>query len=208
MIPRIALVDDEPAIHTMLDAILNGALEPPRPQRLFGKSAAEDSASKEPVAPQASVPFVVTHFSDPGAARDALAAAAAGPEPFCLLLTDLRMPGQNGTWLIREARRIDPGIRLIVFSSYSDYSLDELTASAGNSQFIYLDKTVPPMVVQQAIRREVAAWETEMRCLCHDEHPVSPIRRLAVLSKDIKPPVQPDAASWPMESTHESPVSR
>ena len=208
MIPRIVLVDDEPAIHTMLDAILNGALEPPRPRRLFGKPAAEDSYSKELAAVRAEAPFSVTHYSDPVTARDALAAAAAGPERFCLLLTDLRMPGQNGAWLIREARRIDPGIRLIVFSSYSDFSLDELTASAGNSQFIYLDKTVPPVVVQQAIRRELASWEVESQRLWHDEPVVSTMHRPGDISMGTKSPPQPDAAIWPKESSHESPVSR
>lgn len=39
-----------------------------------------------------------------------------------LLLADLRMPGMDGLTLIREARRLHPGLRVIIITGYSSES--------------------------------------------------------------------------------------
>lgn len=39
--------------------------------------------------------------------------------PYDLLVADLRMPGMDGLTLIREARRLQPGLRVIIITGYS-----------------------------------------------------------------------------------------
>lgn len=39
--------------------------------------------------------------------------------PYDLLIADLRMPGMDGLTLIREARRLQPGLRVIIITGYS-----------------------------------------------------------------------------------------
>lgn len=53
-------------------------------------------------------------------AEDAVSALARLVEkPFDLLITDLKMPGHDGLWLIREARATCPNLPVIVITGYS-----------------------------------------------------------------------------------------
>jgi len=49
--------------------------------------------------------------------RTAIARLRAGP--YDLLITDLKMPGIDGLSLIREARRLDPALPVVVITAYS-----------------------------------------------------------------------------------------
>lgn len=50
--------------------------------------------------------------------REALLALEAGP--FHALVTDLRLPGMSGLELIRRARQLQPGLRVILMSAYGE----------------------------------------------------------------------------------------
>jgi len=54
--------------------------------------------------------------------------------PYSALLTDIRMPGENGWWLAREARSVDP--RLPVLYMSGDSSADWGTEGVPGSQMI------------------------------------------------------------------------
>ncbi len=150
MKPKIAFVDDEPAMHEMVRSILRIPRNT-QPLDLFdnGQSVAEESHGEE---------FPVEFFDCPLTARDALKKAYQEGNPFHLLVTDVRMPKKDGIWLVEEARRIDPRIRLIVFTAYADFSMETLKKKAGNPSFIYLEKIVPPLVFKQAVESELATW--------------------------------------------------
>lgn len=47
------------------------------------------------------------------------ALARLGKKPYDLMITDLKMPGQDGLSLIREARVTSPGLPVIVITGYS-----------------------------------------------------------------------------------------
>jgi len=61
---------------------------------------------------------------------------AAATESFDIVLTDIRMPGMDGFELIRELKEIDPGMKFIVLSSYSDYEYTRQAIQAGVSDYI------------------------------------------------------------------------
>lgn len=147
---RIAFIDDEPAMHEMVRSILRipGTTQP---MDLFdsGQTRAEESHAEE---------FPVEFFNCPLTARDALDKAHQEGNPFHLLVTDVRMPKKDGIWLVEEARRIDPRIRLIIFTATADFSMETLKQKAGNSSFIYLEKLVSPLVFKQAVESELVTW--------------------------------------------------
>ncbi|MFC4306029.1 response regulator [Cohnella boryungensis] len=64
------------------------------------------------------------------------AIAAAGKEAFDIVLTDIRMPGMDGFELIRELKRLDPGMKFIILSSYSDYEYTRQAIQAGVTDYI------------------------------------------------------------------------
>jgi excisionase family DNA binding protein len=54
-----------------------------------------------------------------GAADATSGLARLGEKSYDLLITDLKMPGHDGLWLIREARVNQPGLPVIVITGYS-----------------------------------------------------------------------------------------
>lgn len=53
-----------------------------------------------------------------------------------VLLLDLRMPGLNGLELLRETKRTDPGIEIIVVTGLTDPSVVTAARGAGASDFM------------------------------------------------------------------------
>lgn len=149
---KMAFVDDEPSMHGMIQAILLGGRSP-KPARLFAPEKEEPPAEQEEPA------YRIDYFSGAEAAQRALEESRKENRAYALLMTDIRMPGHDGTWLIRQARQIDPEIRIIVFTAYADATVEELGESAGGQDFVYLEKTVSPTVIKQAVNSELATWQ-------------------------------------------------
>ena len=76
-------------------------------------------------------------------------AKQANAEPLDLLLTDIRMPKMNGLKLIREARKIMPGIKAIIMTAYGDENIQEKAMELG--QCGYMDKPFRPEMLIKII---------------------------------------------------------
>ncbi len=66
-------------------------------------------------------------------AEQALELLTQRPTP--ILVTDLRMPGQGGVWLVREARRLWPDMAIIVLTAGQDGGAARQCLEAGADQF-------------------------------------------------------------------------
>ena len=154
---KILVVDDESGVHEMIATMLKGR-DKPKPVDLFS-----GQHQSPPSSPVASTTHLITHLHDAEEAQEAMEQAYQNQEPYQLLITDLRMPGRSGDWLIRQSRRLDSRIRVIVFSAVADVSLEQIRESAGEGSFIYLDKMVAPMVFVQAVESELATWHANYR---------------------------------------------
>jgi two-component system nitrogen regulation response regulator GlnG len=63
------------------------------------------------------------------------------------VMTDIRMPGQSGLALLKEIRRIDPTLPVLVMTAHSD--LDSAVDAFGSGAFEYLFK---PFDIDAAMR--------------------------------------------------------
>ena len=59
--------------------------------------------------------YQVMSFSDPLAALNAL---KNNPTEYCILVTDLRMPGLSGFELAREAKKLNPDILVVLMTAF------------------------------------------------------------------------------------------
>jgi nitrogen-specific signal transduction histidine kinase/CheY-like chemotaxis protein len=57
---------------------------------------------------------------DAASAARAMEMYATADPPFRLLITDVSMPEMDGTELVRRLRRVDPGLRVLLFTGYSE----------------------------------------------------------------------------------------
>lgn len=70
---------------------------------------------------------------------------------FDLLVTDLRMPGMNGTALAREAKRLQPGIKVVIVTGHPSQASAIAAVNIGVDG--YLIKPFHPMDVLMATAR-------------------------------------------------------
>src|SRR2546430_1221668 len=73
-------------------------------------------------------------------AQEGLKLLEAHPDEIGLLMTDQRMPGEKGVWLLEKARHLRPGIVRILATAYSDM---EAAIAAVNTGAIYKYVTKP-----------------------------------------------------------------
>ena len=151
MIPKIAIVDDEKSNLEMIRAILEKKPPPPA-ENIFSDGQIESREVEQ------TAEYSIFLFDDPERAKLVLQEAHDQNTPFALLITDLRMPTRDGLWMVRQARQIDETLRVIIFTSYPEVSIEELNEAAGGKNFIYLEKSVPPTVISQAVLSELTNW--------------------------------------------------
>lgn len=85
---------------------------------------------------------------------------------FDLLLLDIQLPGGDNLEMIASARQKQPGVPILIFSSYDEmlYGLNYMKAGANG----YLSKTAPPPITKVAIEK-VLKGETYLSPLLQEK---------------------------------------
>lgn len=85
-------------------------------------------------------------------AKDGLALLDKHHAEIGLLLTDQKMPGENGVWLLEHARKRYPAIVRILATAYSDYDAAIAAVNSG-SIYKYIHKPFDTAMLEQTIKR-------------------------------------------------------
>lgn len=80
-----------------------------------------------------------------------------------VILSDIRMPGLDGLSLIEKVKEIDPAIRTILISAYSDFSYAQKAVSLGC--VAYLLKPLTEEGLNQALAQAVSQYNSERSLL-------------------------------------------
>ena len=96
--------------------------------------------------------YTITEAAD---GPKALAAVAAAPAPFDLVVTDVIMPGMSGQELARQLLARQPGLRILYVSGYSDEAILPLGRLPGGTAF--LQKPFEPAVLLARVREMLGA---------------------------------------------------
>jgi len=73
-----------------------------------------------------------------------------------ILITDMRMPIQDGVKLLEHAQKMNPLMQKIVISGHTDFELVRSTMKFGGQD--YLLKPIDPVQLAEALSRAVANW--------------------------------------------------
>jgi CheY-like chemotaxis protein len=90
------------------------------------------------------------HVVEAGGGLQALGALAADPA-IELLVTDLSMPGIDGLTLIKEARRLRPGLPAMLLTGFVAEAEDMLNQAAKSGPIMVLRKPLPPELLSERI---------------------------------------------------------
>ncbi|HEY6168549.1 MAG TPA: hybrid sensor histidine kinase/response regulator [Verrucomicrobiae bacterium] len=85
-------------------------------------------------------------------ARDGLALLEAHRDELAVLITDQRMPSENGVWLLERARQLQPRLLRILASAYSDLDAAIAAVNAG-AIYKYVTKPWDPPELEMTIKR-------------------------------------------------------
>src|SRR3974377_1400155 len=85
-------------------------------------------------------------------AQDGLKILEEQREEIGVLMTDQRMPGEKGVWLVEKARQLRPRIIRILATAYSDMDAAVAAVNAG-AIYKYVTKTGAPPQLENTLKR-------------------------------------------------------
>ena len=85
-------------------------------------------------------------------ARDGLRLLEAHQEEIGLLMTDQKMPGEKGVWLLEKARQLQPRIIRLLVTAYTDYDAAIAAINTG-SIYKYVEKPWDPPQLENTLKR-------------------------------------------------------
>ena len=85
-------------------------------------------------------------------AQDGLKLLQQHRDEIGLLMTDQRMPGEKGVWLLERARQLNPHIIRILATAYSDYDAAIAAVNSG-AIYKYVSKPWEPGQLEQTLKR-------------------------------------------------------
>ncbi len=81
-------------------------------------------------------------------------------DEIAVLMTDQRMPGESGNWLLQEAARIQPRIVRILATAYTDFT-DAVAAINDGGIFHYVNKPWDPAHLEGQLKRAMEFFLTQ-----------------------------------------------
>ncbi len=149
---RVLIVDDDGAVRESYreilefqqrDAILAG-------ERLFGESHA---GKKE-----APSPFEVRDAEGGKQAVSIVREGLAQGRRFRVAFVDMKMPEMNGAETVRKMWAVDPDIKIVIVTAFSDTTPDEIIQTVGREDIFYLRKPFNPQEIRQFARALCSQW--------------------------------------------------
>lgn len=152
---RILVVDDMPSIHEDFRKILAPA------DRTQPLDDLEFALFGSPAPVSAPVFELDSAFQGHEALAKLLAARDAG-RPYALAFVDMRMPpGWDGVDTIEHLWQVDPWLKIVICTAYSDHSWDEVAQRLDRQdQLVILRKPFEPAAVTQ-LATDLTGGETQ-----------------------------------------------
>lgn len=93
-------------------------------------------------------------------AQDGARLLAEKPGEIAILMTDQRMPGEKGTWLLERARAISPGTLRILVTAFAEFK-DAIHAINDGGIYHYVNKPWEPELLESILRRAMEFFLTQ-----------------------------------------------
>ena len=157
---KILVIDDDEGIRETYQGIFT-----PEPDSdvlssgmaLFGPGAGE---KKKPVR-QKEYEICLAENGSHGIER--VKAAVAEGFPFAVAFIDMKMPGLDGAHTSRQIWEIDPGIKIIIVTAYSEYTPEDIISVTGRDDIFYLRKPFNHEEILQFARALTNEWNLERK---------------------------------------------
>jgi sigma-B regulation protein RsbU (phosphoserine phosphatase) len=160
MIPqnrKILIIDDDPGVRESYDQILSS--NPVSGIMDKGRDLFAEKDQDIGVKPSRQYDITLTDCGSAGVS--AVQEAVSRQNPFAAAFIDMMMPGIDGAETARQIWRIDPDIKIVIVTAYSDYTPDDIVRIVGREDLFYLRKPFNPVEIRQFARALTNQWELE-----------------------------------------------
>jgi sigma-B regulation protein RsbU (phosphoserine phosphatase) len=160
MIPHnrsILIVDDDPGVRDSYDQILSS--KPVSDIMTKGKDLFAEKDETSGATPGRQYDITLTDCGEAGVS--AVQEALSRQSPYAAAFIDMMMPGIDGAETARQIWRIDPDIKIVIVTAYSDYTPDDIVNIVEREDLFYLRKPFNPAEIRQFARALTNQWELE-----------------------------------------------
>ncbi|MEA3347258.1 MAG: response regulator, partial [Candidatus Auribacterota bacterium] len=83
--------------------------------------------------------------------------------PFAVAFIDMKMPGLNGAQTSRQIWDMDPDIKIVIVTAYSEHSPEDIIKETGRDDIFYLRKPFKPAEIFQFARVLTNEWNLKRK---------------------------------------------
>jgi len=154
---RILIVDDDPGVRDSYDQILSA--DPVSDIMAKGKDLFDARNEDSVASPKLQYDITLTDCGEAGVT--AVKESVGSQRPFAAAFIDMMMPGIDGAETAKQIWCIDPDIKIVIVTAYSDYTPDDIVNLVGREDLFYLRKPFNPVEIRQFARALTNQWELE-----------------------------------------------
>jgi two-component system, NtrC family, sensor kinase len=157
-VPRILVVDDDNAVREAYREIL----APPVGADFLSVGGRLFEGDPQGSGRGAS-PYEMEEAKNGGQAVALVRKAMAAGKAFAVAFVDMKMPGMNGAETAREIWRLDPCVKIVIVTAFSEVTPDDIVRVVNREDLFYLRKPFSPQEIKQFARAlcQQRALETE-----------------------------------------------
>jgi len=155
---RILIVDDDPGVRDSYKEILY----PTCAENIVARGASLFDGPTQDTQPvgQKQYDLVLAETGEEGV--KAVEAAVEQRSPFAAAFIDMKMPGMDGAETAKRIWAINPNMKIVIVTAYSEHTPDDIIRVTGRDDLFYLRKPFNPEEIRQFARAFANQWNIEM----------------------------------------------
>lgn len=178
---RILIIDDDPYIAGTYKRILC-------PDSLNLSSIKDSSANKEDAQTCRFYDLTLVRNGEDGI--EAVKESLREKRPYVAAFVDLMLPGLNGAETTAWIWMVDPNIKILIVTAYSQYLSEDCAMVAGRDDLFYLRKPFNPEEIRQFARAFTKQWSLEQEKARLTEDLKVAQEKLEDMNKNLKKKVE------------------
>lgn len=113
--------------------------------------------------------------------------------PFAVAFIDMKMPGLNGAQTSRRLWEIDPDLKIVIVTAYSEYTPEDIISVTGRDDIFYLRKPFNYEEILQFARALTNEWNLERNRSTLEKNLITANEKLADMNDNLRAKVQQQA---------------
>jgi len=142
---RILIVDDDPGVRDTYNGILSPPLKPDMLSK--GNALYGETVEDMKLIFLRSYELALAERGEDGIRQ--VEKAVEQQSPFAAAFIDMKMPGIDGAETAKRIWNIDPDMKIVIVTAYSEYTPDDIIRVTGRNDIFYLRKPFNPEEIRQ-----------------------------------------------------------